>query len=154
MRNKRILVTAEGLEKTKADLKARLEKKEEIKNVIESSRAAGDLKENDGYALAVEDFKNNEVEISRLNEILSNAKVIRAKVKGKVEIGDTVVVKDSSNTERTLSLVGENESNPLNGKISYNSPLGAALLGKKEGEKFEFRTPKAIIKYTLVKVLD
>jgi transcription elongation factor GreA len=154
MKKSRSLMTAEGLVETKAQLAQRLEKKEELKNLLDSTREAGDLRENDAYTLALEDFKNNEMEILRLEELVKTAKIVKAKTKGKVEIGDKVVVKDQNGKERTITLVGENGSDPLAGKISYISPLGKAMLNKSEGESFEFKTPKETVKYTIVDVLD
>src|SRR5688572_22525960 len=103
MKNNRYLVTAQGVEKAKAELQERFLKKEELKNVLESAREAGDLRENDGYTLALEDFKNNEAEIIRIEDLLANAKLVKSKTKGKVEIGDSVVIKDSKGNEKSLT---------------------------------------------------
>lgn len=149
-----MLITAQGLEETKLQLKERLDKKEELKDLLDSTREAGDLRENDAYTLALEDFKNNEAEILRLEDLVRSAKVVKAKTKGKVEIGDKVKVKDEKGNEKVFILVGENEANPLEGKISYNSPLGSAILNKAEGDIFEFKTPKQTFKYTILDVMD
>ena len=154
MHNNRYLVTPEGLQKAKDDLADRLAKKEEIKNILENARAAGDLSENDGYTLALEDFKNNEVEILKLQDLISYAKLVKSKTKGKVEIGDSVKIKDEKGNERTITLVGENESNPLEGKVSHNSPLGKSILNKMEGDSFKFKTPKEEVTYKILNVLD
>lgn len=154
MRNRNYLVTAQGLEKIKEDIQLKLKKKEALTEVLNKTRDAGDLSENDGYALAMEDFKNNEGELARLNDLLSNAKIVKGKNDGKVQIGDAVLIVDGKGNEKKFTVVGENEGNPLEGKISHNSPLGKGLLGKKEKDTFEFKTPKEVIKYTIKKVLD
>lgn len=154
MKDKRILVTQAGLEKAKADLEAKLKKKDELNVLLNKTVESGDLSENDAYTLALEDVLNIEAEIAKLKDIVALAKVVKGKVKGKVELGDTIIIKDENGNEKKLSVVGENEANPLEGKISYKSPLGAAIIGKTQGDRFDFQTPKAKVKYTLVKVLD
>lgn len=154
MKDKRILVTQEGLAKAKADLEAKLKKKEELTVLLNKTIEAGDLSENDAYTLALEDVLNIDAEIAKLKDIVALAKVVKGKTNGKVELGDTVVIRDENGNEKRLSIVGENEANPLEGKISYKSPLGAAIIGKSQGENFDFQTPKTKVKYTLVKVVD
>ncbi|MCC7289822.1 GreA/GreB family elongation factor [bacterium] len=154
MRKDRFLVTAKGLEQAKAELAEKLVKKEELKVVLESTRDAGDLRENDGFTLAMEDFKNNEAEIMRLEELISKAKIVKSKTKGKVELGDTVVLQDKKGLKKKITLVGANESNPLEGKVSYNSPLGGAILNLSEGDTFEFVTPKEKVEYKIAEVID
>lgn len=154
MRRKSYLVTLDGLAKVKEEIAIKLKKKEALADVLTKTRDAGDLSENDGYALAMEDFKNNEGELARLNELVSNAKIVKGTVSGKVEIGDTVLVVDNKGVEKKFAIVGENEGNPLENKVSHNSPLGKAIIGKKKGDVFEFKTPKEIVKYSIKEVLD
>ena len=154
MRRKSYLVTLDGLTKIKEEIAVKLKKKGALTDVLTKTRDAGDLSENDGYALAMEDFKNNEGELARLNDLLKNAKIVKGTVSGKVEIGDTVLIIDNKGIEKKFAIVGENEGNPLENKVSHNSPLGKAIIGKKKGDVFEFKTPKETVKYSIKEVLD
>ncbi len=135
------LVTKEGLDKIKQELEARIAKREELKESLESARSKGDLKENDGYTLAIEDYQNNEAEIARLTDVTNNAQVAESKDKNKVEVGDTVVVKDKDGNKKTFTLLGEGEADPSKNQISYHSPIGKALFGKFKGDKVTVVTP-------------
>lgn len=154
MRRKNYLVTIEGLEKIKQEIEMRNRKKVELSEVLNKTMEAGDLSENDGYTLALEDIKNNDAELFRLNDLLSNAKVVKGKQKGKVEIGDSVMISDPNGNEKTITIVGENEGNPFENKISHKSPIGMGVLGKGQGDTFEIKTPREVIKYTIKKVID
>jgi transcription elongation factor GreA len=147
------LVTKEGLKKLQDELEFRSTvKKEELKNILNEMIQAGDLSENDGYTLALEDNLANDAEIARLKEEISMAKVVVNKDDGIVELGDTVTLKDSSGKEVSYTLVGEDEADILNGKISYKSPLGASIIGKKEGAAFKFQSPRGNVEYKILKV--
>lgn len=144
------LVTREGLEKLREELLYREgPKKDEIKQVLEEMRAQGDLRENDGYTLAVEDYKSNEQEIARIKDTIANAKIVKAVKKDVIEIGDNVSVTDSTSKEITFKIGGVGESNPGKNIISSDSPLGKALLGKKLGSKVSVTTPRGKIEYTV-----
>lgn len=147
------LVTEDGLRKLKEELEFRnTVKKEEIKNTIEEMRNLGDLRENDGYTLALQDFESNNLEILRLEDMIKNAKVVKGKKDGKIQLGETVVLEDQSGKKVEYQLVGENDADPINGKISHVSPLGASIVGKKKGESFAFTTPRGEVKYKIVEV--
>ncbi len=147
------LVTEDGLKKLKEELEYRSTvKKEEIKNTIEEMRNLGDLRENDGYTLALQDFESNNIEIERLTDMIKNAKVVKGKKDGKIQIGETVILKDGDGKQVEYQLVGENDTDPLNGKISHVSPLGSSIVGKKKGDKFTFTTPRGEVNYTIIEV--
>lgn len=147
------LLTKEGLDKLKEELLYREgPKKDEIKQILEEMRAQGDLRENDGYTLAVEDYKSNEQEIAKIKDMISNAKIVKAVKKDVVEIGDSVTVEDETGKETTFKIGGVGESNPIHNIISSDSPLGHALIGKKLGNKVEITTPRGKIQYTVKKI--
>lgn len=148
-----VLVTKEGLKKLKEELDFRSTvKKEELKNILNAMIQEGDLSENDGYTLALEDNLANDSEIARLKDVISNAKVVENSDDGIVELGDTVTLKDPAGKEFAYTLVGEEEADILNGKISYKSPLGTSIMGKKSGDTFKFDSPRGSIEYSIVAV--
>ena len=112
---------------------------------IATARAFGDLSENQEYTDARAEQKNVENRILEIQETLKNAVVIKAKKTDKVIIGATVVI-DMAGKEFTYTMVGPVEANPLEGKISHESPIGKALLGRKAGEEFDFNGKKVKIK--------
>lgn len=144
------LITAQGLQNLKDELVLReTVKKPEIQKSLEEARAQGDLRENDGYTLATEAFKANEFEITRIKNVIKNAKVVKAIKKDTIEIGDTISVVDSNGKEIEFKLGGESESDPVRNVISNSSPLGKALIGKKVGDKVTVTTPRGTIEYTV-----
>lgn len=131
------------LEQELADLVAQ---RPAIAERIATARAFGDLSENQEYTDARAEQKNVENRIIEIEEILKNAKLIEAPQKtGNVTIGSTVVI-DMAGKEFTYTVVGPVEANPLEGKISHESPIGKQLLGRKAGEDFDFNGKKVTVK--------
>ena len=131
------------LEQELADLVAQ---RPAITERIATARAFGDLSENQEYTDARAEQKNVENRIIEIEEILKNAKLIEAPQKtGNVTIGSTVVI-DMAGKEFTYTVVGPVEANPLEGKISHESPIGKQLLGRKAGEDFDFNGKKVTVK--------
>ncbi len=143
----------------KASLEAELNnlksvRRREIADALEYAKSLGDLSENAEYHQAREDQANCEDRIIHIETILKNAVVLdKHKAKGVVEVGTTVkVVKKGSKDEQTFTLVGSEEADSMNGKISNESPLGRAIIGKKAGDVAEFVTPKGEVSYTVKSV--
>lgn len=133
--------TKEGLLKLKEELTYReKELKKEITNTLNEMRNQGDLSENDGYSMAIEEFHINEERILEIKEKLKNAVVVKTQDKKKVDLGDTVTLKGDTTLKYTLT--SEDEANPLEGKISYLSPIGIAVMDKKIKSKITIETPK------------
>lgn len=125
-------------------------RRKEIADALEYAKSLGDLSENAEYHQAREDQANCEERISHLDQILKNAEVVDKHHSGVVEVGATVtVVKKGEKDERQFTLVGSEEADSLAGKISNESPLGAALIGKKKGDDVTFETPKGQATYTI-----
>ncbi|HOF79216.1 MAG TPA: GreA/GreB family elongation factor [Candidatus Dojkabacteria bacterium] len=140
--------TKEGLLKLKEELKYReTELKKKITDNLNEMRNQGDLSENDGYSMAVEEFHINEEKILEIKEKLKNAIVIKDTNKKRVSIGDTVTLKGDTTLKYTLA--SEDEANPFEGKISYLSPIGIAIMDKKIKSSVSIQTPKGIKKYTI-----
>lgn len=130
-------LTPEGYKKLKEELEyLKTVKRREIAKQIKEAAAMGDLKENAAYQIAKENQSFIEGRILELEEILKNAKIIKTKHNGKVEVGSVVTLQIDGKKER-YQIVGPQESNPFEGKISYQSPLGKALLNKRKGDKIK-----------------
>ncbi len=123
----------------KADLEAELEslksQRPAIAERIATARAFGDLSENEEYSSARAEQKQVENRILEIEDILKNAKVIRNIKHDKVAVGATVKI-TLAGKRQTYSVVGPVEADPLNGKISDQSPIGQALMSKKVGDSF------------------
>jgi transcription elongation factor GreA len=129
-------------------------RRKEIAEALEYAKSLGDLSENAEYHQAREDQGAAEERIAHLEQILKNAVVMDSKHStGTVEVGTTVtVLKKGDKEERTFTLVGSEEADSLNGRISNESPLGGALLGKKAGDKVMVESPKGAFEYTIKKI--
>jgi transcription elongation factor GreA len=125
-------------------------RRKEIADALEYAKSLGDLSENAEYHQAREDQANCEDRIAHVEQILKNAVVTDKHHAGHVEVGTTVtVVKKGGKEEKQFTLVGSEEADSVNGKISNESPLGAALLGKSKGDVVSFTTPKGEMVYTI-----
>ena len=150
-----IFLTAEGRKELEEELK-------ELKNIklpalierVAKARSFGDLSENTEYTNAREDLSFIEGRIDEVQEILSRAQTIKAvsnNAKNAVSLGSKVTLKVKGK-EHTFTVVGEWEADPKEKKISQDSPLGKALMGKKVGSEVEVEAPAGKIHYTIHKI--
>ena len=125
----------------------------EIANRIKDAKELGDLSENAEYADARDEQSFNEGRILELESMLKEVEVIGngGSDPDEVEIGDTIVV-DRDGKETKYTIVGSNEADPMNGKISNESPLGQSFIGKKKNEEFTVPTPKGESKCKIVDI--
>jgi transcription elongation factor GreA len=144
MIKKSISLTAEGKKELEKELDALIKGRPAITEKIATARAFGDLSENEEYSSARAEQKMAESRILEIEDILKNAKIIRGGKKDKVILGATVAL-DMGGRKVEYTLVGPTEANPLEGKISNESPIGKALFGRKAGEEFEFNGKKVKI---------
>ena len=144
MIKKSISLTAEGKKELEQELDALIKGRPAIADKIATARAFGDLSENEEYSSARNEQKMAESRILEIQEILKNAEIIRGGKKDKVDLGAEVELNMGGNTV-TYTIVGPTEANPLEGKISNESPIGKALLGRKAEEEFEFNSKKVKI---------
>ncbi len=130
------------------------EKRMEIAEALETARGFGDLSENAEYQEARKMQAETEARIKEIEFILKHAKIISRSAKtGEVQIGSKVtVLKKGSRTKVDYEIVGASEADILNNKISNESPLGQALLGKKKGEIVEMETPSGKVEYKVVEI--
>jgi len=110
--------------------------------------------DNAEYEVAKNEQAFIEGRILTVENTIKNAVLIPddRKPSGKVEVGSEVTIKDSAGKEHTYTIVGISEADPSEGKISNESPVGQALLGRKKGQQAEVQTPSGSIKYTVVKI--
>lgn len=138
-------MTAEGKKKLEAELKdLKLVKRPEVINRIKVARSFGDLSENSEYDAAKDEQSHLEDRIAQVEEMLKYAQVVDADSvdPNEVSVGKTVTYTEVGEDDpETYTIVGSDESDPLNGKISNDSPIAQALLGKKKGETVSITTP-------------
>lgn len=124
-----------------------------VANKINEAKQQGDLSENAEYHQAKEEMAWAQGRLLELDNIIGNAVIIeKEKTGGKVDVGSTVKIK-TNGTEKNYQIVGAQEADPLNGKISNESPLGNAFLGHKAGDKVEVRTPAGLQNYEIKEVI-
>lgn len=152
------VMTYEGLQALEQELEElKVNRRREIAEKIKEAREHGDLSENAEYDAAKNEQCDIEARIEKIEKILKNAEVVLAedKEKGKINIGSRFVVLDVEFDEETeYSLVGAIEANVLENKLSNESPLGLALIGKVEGDEVEVEAPVGVLKYKVIKILD
>ena len=150
---KQFRLTQEGIDELKAELQRLIAERPEIADSIRTAREHGDLSENSEYQVARQNQDKNEGRISEIEHILANVEVIKMPRAGsKVVLGATVHLKSDNGSEKKFQVVGTIEADPLNGKISDESPIGQALLGKKEGENVEITLPAETRTYVITSV--
>ncbi len=147
------LITQEGLNKIKKELEERKTKiRQEIAAAIKEAKEQGDLSENAEYSEAKRQQGENESRINQLEAMLKNSQVVKKSSKtDQVEIGSKVKVKFNG-SELSFTIVGSNEADPQERKISNESPIGKALLGKKKNEKIIVETPNGKVTYTILEI--
>ena len=146
MAKKEVHLTAEGKKDLEKELEELISKRPEIAEKIATARAFGDLSENEEYSSARSEQKMVENRILEIQDILKNAKVIRGGKKTSISLGANVKL-DLGGRKVDYILVGATEANPLEGKISNESPIGKIIMGHKVGDEIEFNGKK-------VKVLE
>ncbi|HVI98447.1 MAG TPA: transcription elongation factor GreA [Sphingomonas sp.] len=145
---------AEGYEKLTADLKRLKEERPQIVDAIEEARAHGDLSENAEYHAAKERQGQIEAAIADIEDKLARAQVIdpRDLSGDKIVFGATVTLLDEDDKPIKYQIVGQTEADAKRGRISYNSPLGRALIGRQVDDEIEVTVPAGDKYYLVSKV--
>ena len=155
-KGKQTLYTQQGYQELVDELYRRThEEREKIKNDIATARGFGDLSENAEYDAARNDQAKNEARIKELEELIENAVIIdESNIDSSViSLCSTVkVLNKTIKAEFTYALVGSNAANPAEGKISDQSPIGAALIGKRAGDEISVDIPNGTIVMKVVEV--
>lgn len=152
---KQFYLTKEGADELKVELAELVAQRGPIAERIKTAREFGDLAENAEYSSARQEQEHVEGRIAEIENILQNLEIIKkpkGDIKGsKVQLGSLVKLKSDGKTKE-FQIVGTVEADPLNGKVSDESPIGQALLGKKEGEAVEIKTPAETALYKIVQI--
>lgn len=157
MKEKEVLLTVEGLKKLEEELERyKSVKRRDVAERIKQAIEFGDITENSEY----EDAKNEQAwiegRILTLEKMLRNAKIIDDENIGtdEVTLGSTVVLRDLEyNDQVEYTIVGSVEADPTNSKISNESPVGKAIIGKTKGSVVEVTVPAGVLKYEIVDIL-
>lgn len=144
-------ITAEGKKELETELVGLKARRGEIADKIAEARDFGDLSENAEYDAAREEQGLLETRIAEIEEIINNAEIIKATKKNVVGLGSKVELKTGAK-KVVYTVVGPVEADPMEGKISNESPIGMALYGKKVDDKVVITTPKGDISYTIVSI--
>jgi len=154
-----MIIQKEYITKERAEeLKKELEelsgpKRKEIIESLEYAKSLGDLSENAEYHQARESQGKLEERISEINRVLKNAEIVVKKSKDIIGIGSRVeVMKKGEKTQKTFFIAGEGEADMSIGKISYQSPLGEALMGNRTGDTVVFQSPAGATQYKIIDV--
>jgi transcription elongation factor GreA len=149
---KQFYLTQEGIDELKTEHAGLVAQRGDVAERIKTAREFGDLAENAEYSSARQEQDRLESRISEIENILQNVEVItKPKGDSKVQLGSRVKLKADGKTKE-FQVVGTVEADPLNGKISDESPIGHALIGKKLGEEVEIKTPAEHATYKIVEI--
>jgi transcription elongation factor GreA len=146
-------LTQAGVDELQTELDGLVGKRTGIADAIKTARELGDLAENAEYQSARAEQERNENRISEIENILLSVEIIK-KPRGdsKVQLGSVVKLKGQGGKAKDFQVVGTVEADPLNGKISDESPIGQALIGQKVGETVEITTPTDTTAYKIVSI--
>ena len=157
MVNKDVLITKDGLKKLQEELThVKDVRRKEVAARLKEAISFGDLSENSEYEEAKNEQAFVEGRIVELEKMISNAKIIKDDKKGadSVQIGTTITVQNLTEEDEpeTYTIVGSTEADPIEYKISNESPIGAALLEKKKGDVVKVKVPAGIFEYKIIKI--
>ena len=144
-------ITAEGKKELEAELAELKSRRGEVADKIAEARDFGDLSENAEYDSAREEQGLLETRIAEIEDIVNNAEIIKASKRSTIGLGSRVELKTGAK-KVVYTIVGPVEADPLEGKVSNESPIGMALYGKKVDDNVVITTPKGDISYTIVSV--
>lgn len=145
-------LTPEGLARLEQELETLKEKRKATTLRIEEAIKMGDLSENAEYSDAKEEQAFIEGRIAEIEMVLKSAEIIKKKKNGgAISLGSKIVVK-SGRAQQTFTIVGSEESDPGQGLISHESPLGKAFIGHKKEDKVTVETPRGKMVYTVLEV--
>jgi len=148
-------LTEEGEKKLRAELEHLTSTvREDLAKRLRSAIQMGDLSENADYHAAKEEQGFVEGRIAYITQLLRNVVIIdeNKPASGKVEIGSTVTIQEGSGPEMTYTIVGSQEADPMNGRMSFKSPIGEALLGHVKGDTVKVGTPIGDKIFTITKI--
>lgn len=150
---KQFHLTKEGIQDLQAELKSLISERGQIAERIKLARELGDLSENAEYSSARAEQDQSESRIAEIEHILQNVQEIKKpKNDSKVQLGSNVKLKNEEGKTKEFQIVGTVEADPLVGKVSDESPIGKALLGKHENDSIEIETPIETATYKIIDI--
>lgn len=150
--NKLFHLTQAGIDELKSELQVLQAKRVETAEAIKTARELGDLAENAEYQSARAEQERTDGRIAEIEHILANVSIIKGGKGKQVVLGSTVTLQGEKGKQLVLQVVGTIEADPLAKKISDESPIGRALLGKKEGDEVEIVTPAETTAYKVTSI--
>jgi transcription elongation factor GreA len=147
-----VLLTPEGLEKLKRDLEVALKRRAEAGERLKEAFQPGDIEDNPEYEQAKEEVGLLDSRIYELQEMIGRAQIIKDTHSSVVGPGSTIEVVDNEGEAETYQLVGAVESDPSAGRISVDSPVGRALVGRKKGDRVTVSVPSGTLSLTIKQV--
>lgn len=146
-------LTQDGLDELKKELKHLLDQRHTVADRIKQARELGDLSENAEYQTAREEQDRLESRIGELEHVVQNSKLIKKpKTNGHVKLGSIVKLKSKGGRTTQFQVVGTMEADPLDGKLSDESPIGKILIGKKAGDQVEIKTSAEETTYKITSI--
>jgi transcription elongation factor GreA len=146
-----IYLTPEGKEKLEKELKILIAQRAGISNRIERAREMGDLKENAEYHDAKDEQGMSEARIREIQDVLNQAEVVKKNAGGSITLGSKITAVLNGKI-KNYEIVGANEANPIEGRISNESPLGKAFMSQKQGDMVEVNVPAGKMVYEIKEV--
>lgn len=150
------LISQEGFEKFKAEWEhLKFVERPAMINQVQAAAAEGDRSENAAYTYGRMRVREIDRRLRELDRILDGAQIVASQATndGSIRFGATVKLRDTkTKRERVYSIVGEKEIDPLQGRISMKSPVGEALMGKKQGEQVQVQVPKGLVTYEILEI--
>jgi transcription elongation factor GreA len=144
-----VLLTAEGLERLKGELEVAKQRRAEAAERLKEAFQPGDIEDNPEYEQAKEEVGLLDSRIYELEEMIGRAQIITESHSSVAGPGSTIEVVADDGEAETYHLVGAVESDPATGRISVESPVGRALVGKKKGDKITVSVPSGTLKLTI-----
>jgi transcription elongation factor GreA len=154
MLKKTYRLTRDGAEELRKELDMLVSERSAVADRIKTAREFGDLSENAEYQSAQAEHEKNEARIQEIQHILQNVEIITSPQNGSktVQLGCKIKLKSADGRSKAFQVVGTVEADPLEGKISDESPIGKSLLGKKVGEQIEIKTPTETAAYEVIEI--
>jgi transcription elongation factor GreA len=144
-----VLLTPEGLERLKSELEVTRKRRGEAAERLREAFQPGDIEDNPEYEQAKEEVSLLDAKIYELEEMIGRAQLLEDHHSGIAEPGSTIDVEDEDGSVETYHLVGAVESDPAAGRISVESPVGRALVGKRAGQKVTVNVPSGVLNLTI-----
>ncbi|MBJ7615074.1 transcription elongation factor GreA [Candidatus Nephthysia bennettiae] len=144
-----VLLTAEGLIKLKQDLEVARGRRVEAADRMKEAAQPGDIEDNPEFEQAKEEVQRLDERIYELEEMIGRAQIIEGKASSVAEPGSTIDIVDEDGETLTYHLVGAVEADPGAGRISVESPVGRALVGKRRGDKVSVSVPQGTVQLTV-----